>query len=81
MAAISSLTFIFLEVQDTGVDAVALACRPRAVIEDVAEVAAAFRARDFCPAHAMAHVLPEFHRPRQSIGKAGPAGAGIELPF
>ena len=53
-----------LEVQSRAIGAVAQARRPRPVIEDMAQMAAAIGAMKFGPHHAMAGVGAGFHRPR-----------------
>ena len=69
-----------VELQRAGVDAVALAGRVRAVVEDVAQVAAAARADDLGAPHEEAVVGPGLdpvvgHR----VPEARPPGAGVEL--
>ena len=69
-----------LQLQRGRIDAVAQAGRAGAVIEDVAEMAVAFRAQHLGADHAVADVAllvdMAVHRGR---GKARPAAAGIEL--
>lgn len=74
------LFFFGFQIDYCRVDAVALAGGGGAVLEDVAEVAAAVRADDFCAGHAMTDV-------RELLdgvgvgggGEAGPAAVGVEL--
>src|ERR1700691_5410415 len=69
-----------LESQRAGVDAVAVAGRPRPVVEDVAQVTTATSADHFGPAHEQAVVGPQFHRlGDRGLEEARPAGAGVEL--
>ena len=69
-----------IEVQRAGVDAVAQAGRVRAVVEDVAEVAAAALADDLGAAHEEAVVGPGLDRVVvHRVEEARPAGAGVEL--
>src|SRR5580704_4687479 len=69
-----------LQLQRRRIDAVAQAGRAGAVIEDVAEMAAALRAQHFGPHHAVADValLVDMALGGRR-GKARPAAAGIEL--
>src|SRR5258708_36380043 len=69
-----------LQFQRRRIDAVAQACRSRAVVEDVAEMTVAFRAQYLGADHAMGHValLVDMAVDR-GRGKTRPAAAGIEL--
>ena len=68
-----------LEGQRHAVDAVALAGRRRAVVEDVAEMTAAAAAMDFGAGHEQRIVDLEADRIGQRFPETRPAGAGIEL--
>src|SRR5687767_13992731 len=67
------------EVQREAVDAVALAGRRRAVVEDVAEMAAAAAAMPFRPRLEEGVVLLERDVPLDLRPEAWPAGAGLEF--
>src|ERR1700761_2085793 len=69
-----------LQLQRRRIDAVAQAGRAGAVVEDVAEMAAALRAQHFGPDHAVADVtlLVDMALGGRR-GEARPAAAGIEL--
>jgi hypothetical protein len=69
-----------VELQSAGVDAVPLARRRGAVVEDVAEVATATFAQDLGAGHAETRILPELDVLRhRGLVEARPAGAGVEL--
>src|SRR5262249_15254650 len=69
-----------LQLERRRVDAVAQAGRARAVIEDMAEMAVAFRAQHLGAAHAVAVILLLVDIALGGgLGKARPAAAGIEL--
>src|SRR5262245_5252026 len=69
-----------LQLQRRGVDAVAQAGRAGAVVEDMAEMAVAFRAQHFGADHAVTDIplLVDMAFDR-GLGKARPATAGVEL--
>src|SRR5882672_11450953 len=69
-----------LEIERAGVDAVAKARRLRAVLEDVAEMAAAGCADHFLPDHPVRRVDAHLDAlERRGRKEARPAGAGMEL--
>src|SRR5215211_474503 len=69
-----------VQVQRTGIEAVALAGGLGAVVEDVAQVAAAAGADDLRALHEEASVGSQLHRVRLGrLPERGPAGAGVEL--
>src|SRR5262249_5031143 len=69
-----------LELQRQRVDAVALAVRAGAVVEDVPEVPAARAAQDLGATHEEAVVGAQLDGLRdRRLGEARPAGAGVEL--
>src|SRR5512132_4331335 len=69
-----------LELERAGVDAEALPRRLRAVVEDVAEMAAAGRADDLLAHHPVALVDPHLDGvERRRLGEARPARAGVVL--
>src|SRR2546428_12336433 len=69
-----------VELQSAGVDAVAVARGGRAVVEDVAEMAAASLAGHLGAVHAVAGVGVQLDvRPVGRLGEAGPAGPRVEL--
>src|SRR4051794_20927119 len=80
MAEPGGATLFWLELQRSRIDAVAQACRPRTVGEDMAEMAAAFGAEHLGAEHAVADVplLVDMAIDR-GLGEARPAAAGIEL--
>jgi hypothetical protein len=65
--------------QAGGVYAVALPGRSWAIVEDMAQMAAAAAAPDLDPVHAIAEILQRLNRSRFHIGERGPAAARIEL--
>ena len=68
------------EVERERVDAVTLAGRVRAVVEDVAQVPTAVAADDLGADHAVARVLAQLDGLLdRGLGEARPAGAGVEL--
>jgi len=70
----------WIQLQGRRVDAVAQAGGPRAVVEDVAQVAAAGRAHDLGPAHEERAVGLGVHRlGGRRLVERGPPGAGLEL--
>src|SRR5690242_4543582 len=70
----------FFEFQGAAVDAVALAARAGAVVEDVAEVGVAVLADDLGAPHEEAVVGPQLDVLEvRRLGEAGPPGAGVEL--
>jgi hypothetical protein len=74
------LGLCFAELEGDGVDAVALACGARAVVEDVAEVGSAVVACDFGAAHPEEVVV--FGGDvliGDGLEEAGPACAGLEF--
>ena len=81
-AVIGALALVLfgVEVQRAAVDAVAQAGRVRAVVEDVAQVAAAALADDLGALHEEAVVGPGLDRlVVHRVEEARPAGAGVEL--
>ena len=66
------------ELERFGIDAKAQARRPRAVVENVAQVAVAAAAQNLC-AHAIAVSLLSDVLVGDGLEKARPAGAGIEF--
>src|ERR1700735_1882552 len=79
-AAVLLLVCRRLERQRAGVDAVPVAGRGRAVVEDVAEGTATAAADDIGAAHEGAVVLPQLDRLGDGgLGEARPAGARVEL--
>src|SRR5438034_146261 len=69
-----------LQLQRRRIDAVAQAGRAGAVVEDVAEMAAAFRAQHLGADHAVADIVFLVDMAiRRGRGKARPAAAGIEF--
>src|SRR5579864_7130749 len=63
-----------------GVDAIALARRRRAIIEDMPLVSPASGADDLGPEHAVARVANVLQViPGERLGEAGPAGAALEF--
>src|SRR5258706_2826249 len=78
-AALSWLLALGLKTQGTAVRAIAQARRSRAVIEDMAQMAAASGAIKFSAHHTVAAVGGGRHRPRLGVPEAGPAGAAVEL--
>src|SRR6516164_9131524 len=69
-----------LEVHRHAVDAIALVGRRGAVVEDVAEVAAAAAAMHLGAQHAIAAIDLLLDRARNRIIEARPAGAALEFP-
>src|SRR3954451_5791979 len=68
------------ELQRRGIDAVTQARRPRAVGEDMAEMAAALGAQHLSTDHAVADVpLLVDIAPEAGVGEDRPAAAGIDL--
>src|SRR5262245_33646997 len=74
-----ALPSLRLEVHGDAIDAVAQVRRRRAVLEYVAEMAAAAAAMHLGAHHAVAAVLGALHRARDRIVEARPAGAALEL--
>src|SRR5215813_8615138 len=73
-------SFVFIELQRSGIDTIAEMSRLRSVIEDVTEMRAAFAARDFNSPHHEAIIVFGFDIFfGNGSPKARPAGAGIEL--
>src|ERR1700761_8582934 len=68
-----------LEVQSAAIRAIAQARRSGAVVEDVAQMAAALGAAEFGAHHAMAGVRGGLHRAGLGIPEAGPTGAAFKL--
>src|SRR4051794_36965420 len=68
-----------MEYQRKAVHAVTQAGRLRAVVEDVAEMAAAAAAMDFGAQHAEGTVLGLPHRVVERLPETRPAGAALEL--
>src|SRR5579859_7727791 len=68
-----------LEIHRDAVDAVAQVGRRRAVVEDVAEVAAAAAAMHLGADHAVAAVGRRFHGAFDGVVEARPAGAAVEF--
>src|SRR5688572_13716451 len=75
------LDLTLLQVDRATVHAPALAAgRPRAVVEEVAQVGVAAGAADLGPAHAVGAVVEQLDGVgRDRFGEAGPAGPGVEL--
>src|SRR5690349_4541835 len=73
-------SFVFIELQRSGIDTIAKMSRLRSVVEDMTEMRAALAARDFSSPHHEAVILFGFdiflgyRRP-----KTRPAGSGVEL--
>src|SRR6185437_10647816 len=67
------------KIQSAAIRAVTKARRPRAVVEDMAQMAAAFGAVKLSPHHAVAGVRAGFHRAGQGVEETGPACATVEL--
>src|SRR5579864_8287163 len=78
--SMEALTLPWFQLQGRRIDAVAKAGRPRAVVEDMAEVAGAVRAKHFGADHAVARVrlLVDMVFVGR-LGEARPAAAGVEL--
>src|SRR5437016_263121 len=68
-----------LEDEAKTVDAIAQACGLRAVVEDMAEMAAAAAAMHFDPRDAVGAVLGAADRVVEWLPEARPAGAAVEL--
>src|SRR5438477_7996220 len=76
-----ALRLIRLEVHRNAVDAVAQVRRRRAVVEHMAEMAAAAAAMHLGAHHAVGTVARGLGRARSRIVEARPAGAALELHF
>src|SRR5439155_19986250 len=77
---IASFSNGLIELGRTRVDAVALAGRGRAIVEDVPEVGTAPAAGHLDPSHSVAPVLVELDRlDGRRLPEAWPPGAGLEL--
>src|ERR1041385_7990526 len=73
-------SFVFIELQRSGIDTVAEMSRLRSIIKDVSKMSATFAARDFGSPHHEAVILFNFDIFfGNGSPKAWPAGAGIEL--
>lgn len=75
-----AMSFLFIELEGGGIDAVAQLRRRWTVVEQMAEVGATPAAHHFYPAHKEAMILFGFDiLPRGRRPETGPTGAGIEL--
>src|SRR5262249_19879089 len=79
LALLRSLLVLTHEVEAGGINAIALPGRSWAIVEDMAQMAAAAAAPYLDPMHAIAEILERLDRSGFHIVKRGPATARIEF--